>query len=78
MPPRKKKLEVITSEQLKPPDAYIPADPVKHVLDALYAMAVDGNTSAAKLWLDYHFRHYSDLSDDEPADEALKRLSYPN
>ncbi len=31
-------------------------DPVKRLLDALYTLAVNGNTTAAKLWLEYHLR----------------------
>jgi hypothetical protein len=73
---RRKTVETATCETLAPPPVAAPvdADPVQKLLGALYALAIEGNVSAAKLYLDYTARQRGDEPAGLTADEALLLL----
>jgi hypothetical protein len=49
-------------------------DPVQHLLGVLYSQALEGNTTAAKLYLDYALKPKSEESSALTPEEALKLL----
>ena len=80
----KRPTETHTARSLKPPkrvekrtkdNATVPDDPVKAVVAKLYSLAVnDGNTAAAKLYLDYILKQRGEDSDALTPEEALRIL----
>ena len=80
----KRKMETHTAQSLKPPkrvekktkdNSAEPDDPVKAVMAKLYSLAInEGNTSAAKLYLDYVLKQRGEDSDALTPEEALRIL----
>jgi hypothetical protein len=72
----KQEIEATTSESLQLPLPFepVPDDAVPRILSKLFKLAIEGNTSAAKLFIDI----LKDKSEDAPAaltaEDALKLL----
>lgn len=74
--PRRKNVESATSEPLAPPPVFPPSetDAVQKLLGALYTLALEGNVSAAKLYLDYTARQKGDDPAGLTNEDALRLL----
>jgi len=74
----KRKIETHTARPLKTPKPVAKKDPVQELLNALHTLALDGNTAAAKLYLDYMLKQHSDDPDGMTPEEALRILQEQN
>jgi hypothetical protein len=74
----KRKIETHTARPLKTPKQVGQKDPIQELLKALHALALDGNTTAAKLYLDYMLKQNSDEPNGMTPEEALRILREQN
>ncbi len=71
----KRKIETNTAKSLKPRKGLDKTDPVKDLLEKLYGMASeDGNTTAAKIYLDFVLKQKGEDSEALTPEEALRIL----
>jgi regulator of sirC expression with transglutaminase-like and TPR domain len=71
----KRKIETNTARRLKPAKPITKDDLVKKLLDKLYSIAMEeGNTTAAKIYLDYILKQKSEDTDILTPEEALRIL----
>jgi hypothetical protein len=70
----RKKIAAQTAEPLKPAEPLVKDDPVQKVLGVIYSAAMEGNVSAAKLYLDFCTKQSSGEASGLTADDALKLL----
>lgn len=78
MSKRKPPCEAQTAASLTPAAPPVAEDPIEKLLGALYVLALEGNVTAAKLYLDYTARRRGEEPAGLTAEEALKLLqSFP-
>ncbi len=70
----KRKIEACTSAPLTAPPPPETDDPFQQIMAKLYTLAVEGNVTAAKLYLDYSMKDLSENANGLSLDEALKLL----
>jgi hypothetical protein len=71
---KKRKLETQTAQPLQVAPPIEKEDPVQKILGTLYSLALDGNVTAAKLYLDFCARQSGDEPDALTPDQALALL----